>query len=70
MASSLVGVFGDDGLIAFGRAKRLVCMDGLDFNDMLDRALSFAEVIRFCSTVLGDLNEAAGAAADGHPGHA
>jgi len=38
--------FSDDGLIAFGRAKRLVCMDGLDFNDMLDRALSFAEVIR------------------------
>jgi hypothetical protein len=38
--------FSDDGLIAFGRAKRLVCMDGLDFNDMLDQALSFAEVIR------------------------
>jgi hypothetical protein len=38
--------FSDEGLIAFGRAKRLVCMDGLDFNDMLDKALSFAEVIR------------------------
>lgn len=31
--------FTDDGLVAFGRAKRVVCMDGLDLYDMLDREL-------------------------------
>lgn len=29
--------FTDDGLVAFGRGKRVVCMDGLDLFDMLDR---------------------------------
>lgn len=31
--------FTDDGLVAFGRGKRVVCMDGLDLFDMLDREL-------------------------------
>ena len=31
--------FTDDGLIAFGRGKRVVCMDGLDLFEMLDREL-------------------------------
>lgn len=31
--------FTDDGLVAFGRAKRVVCMDGLDLFDTLDREL-------------------------------
>ena len=31
--------FTDDGLVAFGRGKRVVCMDGLDLHDMLDREL-------------------------------
>jgi restriction endonuclease Mrr len=38
--------FTEEGLAAFGRAKRLVCMDGLDLHDMLDKGLSFADVIR------------------------
>jgi hypothetical protein len=31
--------FTDDGLVAFGRGKRVVCMDGLDLFDTLDREL-------------------------------
>jgi hypothetical protein len=31
--------FAEDGLIAFGRGKRVVCMDGLDLYDVLDREL-------------------------------
>lgn len=31
--------FTEDGLIAFGRGKRVVCMDGLDLFDALDREL-------------------------------
>jgi Restriction endonuclease len=31
--------FTEDGLIAFGRGKRVVCMDGLDLYDVLDREL-------------------------------
>jgi hypothetical protein len=37
--------FTDEGLAAFGRGKRVVCMDGLDLHDMLDRGLSFADVM-------------------------
>jgi hypothetical protein len=29
--------FTEDGLVAFGRGKRVVCMDGLDLFDILDR---------------------------------
>lgn len=31
--------FTDDGLAAFGRGKRVICMDGLDLYDTLDREL-------------------------------
>ena len=31
--------FTEDGLVAFGRGKRVICMDGLDLFDMLDREL-------------------------------
>lgn len=31
--------FTEDGLVAFGRGKRVVCMDGLDLFDTLDREL-------------------------------
>jgi hypothetical protein len=31
--------FTEDGLVAFGRGKRVVCMDGLDLYDALDREL-------------------------------
>lgn len=37
--------FTSDGLTAFGRGKRLICMDGLDLHDMLDRGLSLHEVL-------------------------
>ena len=37
--------FSDEGLTAFGRGKRVVCMDGLDLHDMLDRRLRFADVM-------------------------
>lgn len=37
--------FSEEGLEAFGRGKRVVCMDGLDLFDMLDRNLSLADVV-------------------------
>ncbi|MGE3509628.1 MAG: restriction endonuclease [Vicinamibacterales bacterium] len=37
--------FTEDGLAAFGRGKRVICMDGLDIHDLLHRQLSFAEVM-------------------------
>jgi restriction endonuclease Mrr len=37
--------FTPDGIAAFGRGKRVVCMDGLDLYEMLDRNLSFADVM-------------------------
>ena len=37
--------FTEAGLIAFGRGKRVVCMDGLDLYDMLNGGLSFADVL-------------------------
>lgn len=40
-----VSGFTEEGLTAFGRGKRLVCMDGLDLHEVLDRSLSFAEVV-------------------------
>jgi hypothetical protein len=37
--------FATDGLQAFGRGKRLICMDGFDLSEMLRRRLSFTTVI-------------------------
>jgi hypothetical protein len=37
--------FTDDGLIAFGRGKRVICMDGLDLYEMLDRELPLTQVL-------------------------
>jgi hypothetical protein len=37
--------FSSDGLQAFGRGKRLICMDGLDLSEMLRMKLSFVDVI-------------------------
>jgi hypothetical protein len=37
--------FTPDGLIAFGKAKRVICMDGLDLFDTLDRELPLDQVI-------------------------
>lgn len=37
--------FTDDGLAAFGKGKRVICMDGLDLYEMLDKNLSFGEVV-------------------------
>lgn len=39
------GGFSEDGLIAFGRGKRLICMDGLDIHDMLHRDLALDHVL-------------------------
>lgn len=41
---SYVG-FSSDGLAAFGRAKRTLCMDGYDLFEMLDRKLSLDQVL-------------------------
>ena len=41
---SYVG-FSSDGLTAFGRAKRTLCMDGYDLYEMLDRKLSLDQVL-------------------------
>lgn len=37
--------FTEDGLLAFGKGKRLVCMDGLDICEMLQKKLSLQEVL-------------------------
>ena len=37
--------FSEDGLIAFGRGKRLICMDGCDLSEMLKRRLSAVDVL-------------------------
>jgi hypothetical protein len=37
--------FSEDGLAAFGRGKRVVCMDGLDIYEMLERSLPFDQVL-------------------------
>jgi hypothetical protein len=37
--------FSEDGLHAFGRGKRVICMDGLDLYDALDREIPFSDVL-------------------------
>lgn len=37
--------FSDDGLNAFGRGKRVICMDGLDIYEMLSRELPLPHVL-------------------------
>lgn len=37
--------FTEDGLHAFGRAKRLICVDGLDLYEMLERELPLPDVL-------------------------
>lgn len=37
--------FSSDGLQAFGRGKRTICIDGFDISEMLRRRLSFVKVI-------------------------
>lgn len=37
--------FSTDGLTAFGKGKRVICMDGLDLSDMLQNNIHLSEVI-------------------------
>lgn len=37
--------FSEDGLVAFGRGKRVICMDGLDLYEMLDREIPLNQVL-------------------------
>jgi hypothetical protein len=37
--------FTDDGLVAFGRGKRVICMDGLDLYEMLDREIALNQIL-------------------------
>ena len=37
--------FTQEGLHAFGRGKRLICMDGLDLNDLLEREIPLNQVL-------------------------
>jgi hypothetical protein len=37
--------FTTDGLAAFGKGKRVICMDGLDLYDTLDRELPLSHVL-------------------------
>lgn len=37
--------FTDDGLAAFGRGKRVICMDGLDLYEMLEREIPLTQVL-------------------------
>lgn len=38
--------FSADGLAAFGRAKRIICMDGLDMHEALSRGVSLDKLLR------------------------
>ncbi len=38
--------FTEDGLHAFGRGKRLICMDGYDLSEILSQELSLADVLK------------------------
>lgn len=37
--------FSPEGLEAFGKGKRLVCMDGYDLSEMLNKQLSIVDVL-------------------------
>jgi hypothetical protein len=37
--------FTEDGIAAFGRGKRVICMDGLDLYEMLDREIPLNQVL-------------------------
>jgi len=37
--------FSEDGLVAFGKGKSVVCMDGLDLSEMLQNRLSLKDVV-------------------------
>ncbi len=37
--------FSEDGLLAFGKGKRLVCMDGCDLSEMLIKKISVVDVL-------------------------
>lgn len=37
--------FSEDGLVAFGRGKRVICMDGLDLYEMLNREFRLTDVL-------------------------
>ena len=37
--------FSEDGLLAFGKGKRVICMDGLDISEMLQHHLAFKDVL-------------------------
>lgn len=37
--------FTEEGLIAFGKGKRVICMDGLDLYEMLDQNISLVQVL-------------------------
>jgi len=37
--------FTEEGLVAFGRGKRVICMDGLDLYEMLDREIPLSHVL-------------------------
>lgn len=37
--------FSEGGLVAFGRGKRVICMDGLDLYEMLDREIALNHVL-------------------------
>ncbi len=37
--------FSEEGLVAFGRGKRIICMDGRDLDEMLERELPLPQVL-------------------------
>jgi hypothetical protein len=37
--------FSDDGIQAFGRGKRVICMDGFDLSEALSRELPLNEIL-------------------------
>jgi restriction endonuclease Mrr len=38
--------FSEDGLAAFGRGKRVICVDGLDLFEMLDREIPVNRILK------------------------
>ena len=60
-----------DGLVAFGSGKRLICMDGCDIDDALDRQIRLKVVLeRKVRRAAETGRRGAGPRLSGHPHHA
>jgi hypothetical protein len=56
--------FSDEGLAAFGRGKRVICMDGLDIFDCLERELPLNHVLAVKARHMAETGQAFGRVRD------